>query len=90
MFANIEIVLNHKGEALVVPETAVLDDVNEQIVFVEKNGRYYPRVVKTGLRENGFVQILSGLEPGEKVVIKGSYALKSRLYEDLLKKGHVH
>jgi len=90
MFANIEIVLNHKGEALVVPETAVLDDVNEQIVFVEKNGRYYPRVVKTGLRENGFVQILSGLEPGEKVVIKGSYSLKSRLYEDLLKKGHVH
>ena len=90
MLANIEIILNHQEKALVVPKEAILDEGNEHIVFVEKNGKYFPRVIKTGFQHNGLVQITDGLKAGEKVVVNGNFALKSKLYEDILEKEHVH
>jgi len=90
MLANIEIILNHQEKALVVPKEAILDEGNEHIVFVEKNGKYFPRVIKTGFQHNGLVQITDGLTAGENVVVNGNFSLKSKLYEDILKKEHVH
>jgi len=90
MFADIKISLNHRNEVLVLPLEAILDEKEQKMVFVKKDGKYYPRLVKTGTMENHFVEILSGVREGEEVVTKGNYQLKSKLYEDLLKSGHIH
>lgn len=90
MFADIRIYLNHQSKALVLPEEALLDDKEDKIVFIQLEGKYYPQVVIVGARESGFVEILSGLQEGDTVVTKGNFQLKSKLYEEILKKGHVH
>jgi RND family efflux transporter MFP subunit len=90
MFADIRIFLNHQSEALVLPEEALLDDKEDKIVFIQREGKYYPQVVVVGAREGAFIEILSGLQEGDMVVTKGNFQLKSKLYEEVLKKGHVH
>lgn len=90
MFANIQIILSREEKALVIPRAAILDDLDETIVFISENGSYFPRIVTTGTVDNGFIQILYGLKEGDEVVTEGNYQLKSLLYEDILKKGHVH
>lgn len=90
MFADISVYLNHETETLVVPLEAVLDEKGGHIVFVKEGSRFKLRLVKTGIKESGYLEILEGLKNGEIVVTKGSFQLKSKLYDEVLKKGHVH
>jgi cobalt-zinc-cadmium efflux system membrane fusion protein len=90
MFADISIFLNHQSRALVLPLEAVLDEKDETIVFLKVAGKYIPQIVKTGIRNGGSIEILAGIQEGAEVVTKGNFQLKSKLYEDILKKGHVH
>ncbi len=90
MFADIKIFLNHQSQALVVPKEAILDEKDEKIVFIKSEGKYLLQFVETGTREKGYVEILSGLQEGDVVVTKGSYQLKSKLYDEILKKAGVH
>jgi RND family efflux transporter MFP subunit len=55
-------------EALVVPKDAVVERGQLHSVFVAENGIARSRMVTVGRRQQGNVQILSGLQPGEKVV----------------------
>jgi cobalt-zinc-cadmium efflux system membrane fusion protein len=90
MFADIQILLNHQTKALVLPKEAILDDGDDQIVFIKKADKYYPQLVELGAREDSQVEILRGLAAGDEVVTKGNFQLKSKLYDEILKKGHVH
>ena len=90
MFADINIMTEHKTNALIIPKEALLDDGDNKIVFVHQHDHYILRPVQTGARYNGDVEILDGLKLGESVVIEGNYQLKSRLQQDLLSGGHVH
>jgi RND family efflux transporter MFP subunit len=64
--------------ALVVPEESVQDDEGRSIVFVKTGERVFVRrVVETGERFPGSVEILKGLAEGETVVTSGSFLLKS-------------
>lgn len=90
MFADIKIILDNQSKALVLPNEAILDDKEYKIVFLEINKKYFPQVVEIGTKENNLIEILSGVKEGDKVVTKGNFQLKSKLYEELLKKGHVH
>jgi len=90
MFATIKIYLNHLSDSLVVPESAVLDDKDEKIVFIKREGKFFPQAVETGVKEKGFIEILSGLSEGDDIVTKGSYQLKSKLYDEILKKAGIH
>jgi len=90
MFADINIILNHQNEALVLPVEAVLAEKDENIVFLKVAGKYIPQIVKIGVRNGGYVEILAGIQEGALVVTKGNFQLKSKLYEDILKKGHIH
>jgi len=90
MFADINIILNHQNEALVLPVEAVLAEKDENIVFLKVAGKYIPQIVKIGVRNGGYVEILAGIQESALVVTKGNFQLKSKLYEDILKKGHIH
>ena len=78
MYANVELQTEQQASGLVVPEEAVLDSGNRQVVFVAKGeGEFEPREVKTGGHINGNVVIASGLNAGEKVVASGNFLLDS-------------
>ncbi len=90
MFADVAISLNSPKMLLTVPAEAVLDDDKEKIVFVKAENQYSPRIVTVSPEQSGFCAIAEGLKEGELVVTKGNYMLKSRLYDELLKREGVH
>ena len=60
-------------DALVVPEEAVMVDQNRQYVMTVDAGDIARRnEVELGRREPGIVEVISGLVPGERVVIEGA------------------
>jgi RND family efflux transporter MFP subunit len=65
-------------DAVVVPESALLDTGERHIVFVVLAGhRFEPRQVRPGMRGEGRVQILAGLAAGDSVVVHANFLLDS-------------
>ncbi|NQV34576.1 MAG: HlyD family efflux transporter periplasmic adaptor subunit [Phycisphaeraceae bacterium] len=56
-------------DAVIVPIHVVANRQNEKVVYVAKGSGSEKRVVKTGAFNDTFVEIQSGLEPGEKVLL---------------------
>jgi membrane fusion protein, copper/silver efflux system len=76
MYADVDIATGTGEDAVAVPSSAVVDSGSRQVVFIELGeGRYEPRNVKLGRRGDGFVEILSGLTEGEKVVVNGTFLI---------------
>lgn len=84
MFADIEILLNHKSRMLVLPSEAILDDGEDSLVFLKIGSEYVPRIVVVGVRDDGLQEIVDGVEEGDEVVTVGNYQLKSKLDEERL------
>jgi RND family efflux transporter MFP subunit len=71
MSVEANIVVKENASALVVPADAVL----EGRVFVAREGRLLERSVKVGIKSTRMVEIISGLEPGESVVVPATASL---------------
>jgi len=71
MFAQVELVKKVFEDALIVPLYAVITRGDEQFVFVEQRGKAEKRPVKLGILSGWQVQILSGLSPGDRVIVVG-------------------
>ena len=64
--------------ALAVPRTAVVQTGERAVVFVDQgNGALKPVDVATGRAAGEYVEILSGLEPGQRVVTSAQFLLDS-------------
>ncbi len=68
MNGDAEFVIASKKEALVVPETAVVDKDNKTFVWVNYKGFTKRFEVKTGIRSTNLVEIVSGIDEGTVVV----------------------
>ena len=80
MFADVEIVTTVLRDVMVIPDSALQTEEDNQIVFVELNGnKFQKRPVKLGMERRGRVQVLEGLNIGENVVTTGSFILKSEM-----------
>lgn len=80
MFADVEITTTVLENVLLIPDSALQTDGENQIVFVALDGnRFEKRVVKVGEERQGRVQVVEGLKEGEKVVTEGSFILKSEM-----------
>jgi Cu(I)/Ag(I) efflux system membrane fusion protein len=78
MFVNTAIKIP-LGESLVVPESAVLDSGDIQVVFLAQNeNTFVRREVIAGQYANGYVQIKSGLEPDTYVVSAAAFLIDSQ------------
>lgn len=76
MFADVEIESGTAAPVVAVPETAVIDTGDRQIVFIDLgNGRFEPRAVKIGLRGNDETEITQGIKPGDRVVVSANFLL---------------
>lgn len=76
MFARFEIAYEKHEEALLIPSIAVVEEDDEASVYVVRDGAVTRRIVETGIRNDGHVEILSGLSDGEKIVVVGHSALR--------------
>lgn len=76
MYVDADIGIGKPQPVLSVPENSILDTGTRQAVMVDKGeGRFEPREVKLGRRGSGFVEIRSGLQDGEAVVISANFLI---------------
>lgn len=76
MFGRFTVAYEKHANALVIPKTAVLDEDQEKTVYVVQDGAVVRRVVETGVEEKGLVEILSGLEEYDEIVVVGHGGLR--------------
>jgi cobalt-zinc-cadmium efflux system membrane fusion protein len=80
MFAIVGVYEASSDDALSVPLEAVQDGPGGKMVFVQREaGVFEARAVKLGNEEGDAVRVLEGVNAGEQVVTKGSFALKSEM-----------
>jgi membrane fusion protein, heavy metal efflux system len=81
MLANFVIRVNGPVVATAIPTNGVVREPDGAMVaWVTSDRRHFvQRVIKTGLRQNGRVQILNGVEQGELVVSDGAVFLSNML-----------
>ncbi len=77
MYANLALKVD-LGERLVVPESAVLHSGARKLVFVDRGqGRLEPRQVSLGVQADGYLEVLGGVEAGEKIAASGNFLIDS-------------
>ncbi len=74
MTADIVVQVLHKPDVLVLPDPAIIEERGVTTVLLpsdEPDGEPRPVRIETGLKGNGFTEIISGLEEGQTVIIPG-------------------
>ncbi len=78
MYLNIELAANVARSAVAVPDSAVLDSGQKQLVIVDRrDGTFEPREVVLGGKGDGYYQITKGVKKGEWVVTSANFLLDS-------------
>ena len=78
MFMDVEIYGGPKHNVLAIPLEAVIDDgVTQRVVRKLDSGLFSVVEVATGIQSQGIVEILSGLQQGQRIVISGQFLIDS-------------
>lgn len=85
--AKAEIIVTNVADAISVPIQAVTTLKGRQVVYLANGGEPDPRSVEVGLFSTKFIQILSGIAPGDRVLLSppldtGSRDLEGSLLAD--------
>jgi len=75
-FVSIGIVRETRPAAVLLPREAVIRELQEAYVFVARGQVAERRRVTLGFEEGGRVEILTGVAPGEQVIVAGQGGLK--------------
>ena len=85
MYATASLQQAGSRRALFVPEEAIQDINGLPAVFLRRSANEFePRPVKAGRHVNGEAEILEGLKPGDSVVVKGSFLIKSQMLKSTM------
>ncbi len=78
MFAEVEVVSQIIEDALLLPESAVLRDPSGEClcVFIAADEKAVRKIVETGFSQNDIIQVVSGLEPSDNVIVEGQEFLE--------------
>jgi membrane fusion protein (multidrug efflux system) len=80
-FVRISLGLKEVEEAILIPTESIIPEAAGHKVFLVKNNKAVPRMVKIGQRSEKLIQILEGIEPGDSIIQSG--VLQARPGADL-------
>ena len=70
---SVEIVLDQRADVLVVPTSAIMtDSQGDYVVLAGEDNRAHRRDVRVGMRTRELAHIVTGLTPGERVIVAGA------------------
>ncbi len=78
MFVKVDIIVDSKDSTLVIRKDVVQQRRGEKTVYIVDKGVALERVIETGLENNEEIEILSGLEADDRLVIEGFETLRHR------------
>jgi multidrug efflux pump subunit AcrA (membrane-fusion protein) len=75
MFARVSLVLERRDGVLLLSKDSLLRESGPTRVFVHDKGRASLREVMLGLEGEKYIELLSGLQDGDEVIVAGQYEL---------------
>jgi membrane fusion protein (multidrug efflux system) len=78
-FVRIQLKQKEIRNAIVIPTESIVPEMGVDKVFLYKSGKSQPVEVQKGLRTDANVQILSGLNIGDTLIISGTLQLRTGL-----------
>jgi multidrug efflux pump subunit AcrA (membrane-fusion protein) len=69
--ATVDIKVLSKTDVIAVPITAMLEEDGTDYVYVVEEGKAYRREIDTGDRTEEWLEVVSGLDEGERIVVEG-------------------
>jgi len=76
MFGRFTIAYEKHADALLIPVAAAVQEDNEIIVFVVQDGAAVRRPIQVGIRSNGLLEVLAGLEASDIIITTGQSGLR--------------
>jgi RND family efflux transporter MFP subunit len=70
LFATVQLLVTKQSPAVMAPSRSLLAFAGLTKLFVIQDGKVVERIVKTGLKEGDFVEILQGAKVGEQVAVE--------------------
>jgi Cu(I)/Ag(I) efflux system membrane fusion protein len=78
MYANVKIYGGPRNDIIVIPLEALIRTGREERVVIDLGeGRFASRNVTAGIESGDWVEIVSGIEPGDRVVTSGQFLIDS-------------
>ena len=77
MFCKVNTVLDSKKDVVCIPVSAIVLRGADRLVYVSENGKAVERKIQVGLSDGSKTEILSGLQPGEYLVVVGANELQT-------------
>jgi len=90
LFVNGSIVTDEFTAEVAVPKTAIETIENKPCIFVKSEEGFELRFITTGRKNQFLVEVLNGLNEGEKYVTKGGFTLKAELQKEMFGDDHGH
>ena len=69
MTTHVRIIIDEKADVIVVPNGAIRFEEGKNVVYVRSKDKAERRAVTTGIRDDRFTEIISGVSEGERVII---------------------
>jgi cobalt-zinc-cadmium efflux system membrane fusion protein len=79
-----------KAAKVLIPDSAIQMVDGKTVVFLRYEDGFELRPIKTGHRQGGQVEVLAGLEAGQRYVVKGAFTIKAELAKGSFGDGHGH
>ncbi len=77
MFVKADIIVAQKDSAVVVPKNIMLSSGRGRVVFVVDQSTAMERRITTGIENQEFAEIISGLKVNDRLVVKGFETLRN-------------
>lgn len=70
-YVEINVVIEDIKDAIMVPTEIVVPDIEGEKVFVYRKGKAVPQIIGTGMRTENEIQITSGINVGDTLIVSG-------------------
>ena len=79
MYADVRIYAGPKVGVLTIPREALIKtgDVADRVIVALGEGKFSAREVKAGIESGDWVEIISGLEENDEIVVSGQFLIDS-------------
>jgi membrane fusion protein, heavy metal efflux system len=91
-FVRLHVATARAEETLSLPDSAIVEEAGRPVAFVQVSGETFEmRELVLGIRDGPWVQLLEGVEQGERVVTQGAYVVRlASMASELPEHGHAH
>lgn len=76
MYGEVQLVVEDRDEVIVIPQAAVVEYEQQEVVFVVENDLVRQCEVKLGLAHEGLVEVVEGLQVGDLLIVEGQYGVR--------------